>query len=227
MEIKILVVDDENDSRNLIADALKECNYQVDESPSLEQAIDMLNDNKYEIVITDKNMPGLDKNHEGGMDLLRHIKNIHSDAEVVMVTGYATIDTAIEAMKLGAFDYVYKPFSVKNLQAKISRLLEYKSFINPDNTINIYKTLHNEILELIEKRDMLDDPDLHPYLKSIDDKVDHFFHAQKKWERVIIEQRDALGKIASYAEMLKEEMSPNDQLYEMVNNIAQEAQKRL
>ncbi len=227
MEIRILVVDDEDDSRSLIAGILVDSGYTVDSSATVQNAIKYLEENKYDIVVTDKNMPGLENNQEGGMDLLRYVKKEAIDTEVIMVTGYATIETAIEAMKLGAFDYFYKPFSIKDLREKIKRVLDYKSFINPINTINIYKTLHNEILDLIEKRDMLDDPDLHPYLKSIDAKIDHFFQAQKKWERAIIEQREALGKIAVYAEQLKEEIPPDSPLFNLVENISIETQKRL
>jgi len=227
MEVKILVVDDDEDSRNLIANVLNEFGYEVNTACDLKNAIKLLNDNKYEIVITDKNMPGKHENTEGGMDLLRFVKKDSPETEVIMVTGYATIETAIEAMKLGAFDYIHKPFSVKELKSKIKRLLEYKSFINPNNTINIYRTIHNEILHLLEMRDSLDDAELHPILTSLDKKIDHFFNTQKKWERAIIEQRQALSNIAACAEQLKENILPTSSSYPLVEKICNEAQKRL
>jgi len=227
MEVKILVVDDDEDSRNLIGNILHEFGYAVDASSNLKRATKLMKINKYDIVITDKNMPGTHDNTEGGMDLLRFVKKESPDTEVIMVTGYATIETAIEALKLGAFDYIHKPFSVKDLKNKIKRLLEYKSFINPDNTINIYRNIHNEILNLIEKRDSLNDEELHPLLTSLDKKIDHFFNAQKKWERAIIEQRQALGNIAAFAEQLKEHIPPTNPTYPLVENICKEANKRL
>lgn len=227
MDVKILVVDDDEDSRNLIANVLHEFGYDVNSAGDLNNAIKLLKDIKYEIVITDKNMPGNNDNTEGGMDLLRFIKNESPETEVIMVTGYATIETAIEAMKLGAFDYIHKPFSVKELKSKIKRLLEYKSFINPNNTINIYRTIHNEILNLIEIRESINDDELHPILTSLDKKIDHFFNAQKKWERVIIEQRQALGIIASYTEQLKESIPPTNPSYGLLEKIGKEANKRL
>ncbi len=227
MEVKILVVDDDEDSKNLIANVLQEFGYVVNTSGDLKNAIKLMKSNKYEIVITDKNMPGTQNNTEGGMDLLRFVKKELPETEVIMVTGYATIETAIEAMKLGAFDYIHKPFSVKELKSKIKRLLEYKSFINPNNTINIYRAIHNEILNLIEIRDSLNDAKLHPFLTSLDKKIDHFFNAQKKWERVIIEQRQALSNIAACAEQLKENIPPTNPSYPLVEKIIKEANKRL
>ncbi len=227
MEVRILVVDDDKDSRNLIANILIEFGYIVEKSADVKSAINLINEKKYDIVITDKNMPGLYDNTEGGMDLLRYLKKDASETEVILVTGYATIETAIEAMKLGAFDYIHKPFSVKDLQNKIKRILEYRSFINPDNTINIYKSIHNEILKLIENRDSLDDNELHPLLKTIDQKIDYFFQAQKKWERVIIEQRDALGNIAGYAEQIKEMIDAANPIMPLIEKISKETNKRL
>jgi DNA-binding NtrC family response regulator len=227
MEVRILIVDDDEDSRNLIVNILQEFGYKVEKCADVKSAIKMINDNKYDIVITDKNMPGLHDNTEGGMDLLRFLKKDASETEVILVTGYATIETAIEAMKLGAFDYIHKPFSVKDLHNKIKRILEYRSFINPDNTINIYKSIHNEVLNLIENRDSLNDEALHPLLKSIDQKIDYFFHAQKKWERAIIEQREALGKIAAYIEQIKEIVEPTSTIISLIDKISKETNKRL
>ncbi|HPG37946.1 MAG TPA: response regulator [bacterium] len=227
MEVRILVVDDDEDSRNLITNVLSEFGYVVDKSGDVKSAIDLLKEKKYEIVITDKNMPGLHDNMEGGMDLLRYLKKDATETEVILVTGYATIETAIEAMKLGAFDYIHKPFSVKDLHNKIKRILEYRSFINPDNTINIYKSIHNEVLNLIENRDSLRDKELHPLLKSIDQKIDYFFQAQKKWERVLIEQREALGNIAAFVEQIKETLEPANPISSLIEKIGKEANKRL
>lgn len=227
MQVKILVVDDDEDSRNLICNILNEFGYKVDKSADVKSAIKLIKESKYDIVITDKNMPGLHDNTEGGMDLLRYLKKDASETEVILVTGYATIETAIEAMKLGAFDYIHKPFSVKDLHSKIKRILEYRSFINPDNTINIYKSIHNEILNLIEKRESLNDEELHPLLKSIDTKIDYFFQAQKKWERAIIEQREALGNIAGYIEQIKEMIEHANPIMPLIEKISKEANKRL
>ncbi len=227
MVVKILVVDDDEDSKNFIANVLHEFGYEVNSAGDLKSAIKLLKENKYDILITDKNMPGKDDNSEGGMDLLRFIKNESSETEVIMVTGYATLETAIEAMKLGAFDYIHKPFSVKELKNKIKRLLEYKSFINPNNTIDIYRTIHNEILNLIEIRDTINNKKLHPILTSLDKKIDHFFRAQKRWERVIIKQRQALSIIASCAEQIKESISPENSSYPLLEKICKEAKKRV
>ena len=149
MEIKILVVDDEDAVRNLIAEYLRRNGYTIDVADGVNSARELINSTKYDIIITDKNMPGPDGDDEGGMDLLRYARDQQPTAETIMMTGFATIETAIEAMRIGAFDYIMKPFPHEALKALIDRVIEYKSFINPE-TIHSYKTLHNGILGLIE-----------------------------------------------------------------------------
>ena len=144
-----------------------------------------------------------------------------------MMTGYATIETSIEALKLGAFDYLVKPFSIADLKTKIDRILEYKSFIDPENTIQIYKTLHEEILNLLERKDIPTDDERHDVLKSLDAKIDHFFRAQKNWERILIIQKEALANIAGYAEKLREDTPQTDTNYDMVEKICKESNKRI
>ena len=226
MEIKILVVDDEDAVRDLIAEYLRRIGYAIDVADGVNSARELINTTKYDIIITDKNMPGIDGDDEGGMDLLRYARNQQPTAESIMMTGYATIETAIEAMRIGAFDYIMKPFPHEALKALIDRVIEYKSFINPE-TIRNYKTLHNEILSLIENKDSLTDDELHNILKKLDKKIDHFFQAQKERERIIIRQKEALGKIAGFAEQLKDAVTEADNSYVLVGKICEETNKRI
>ncbi len=117
---------------------------------NLKEALDLLESTEYDVIIADKNMPGLNDDAEGGMDLLRYAKKHLETTEVIMMTGYGTLDSAIEAMKLGAFDYVIKPAPKEQLREKIDRMLEYKSLINAEDTIQTYKALHSDILTLLE-----------------------------------------------------------------------------
>jgi DNA-binding NtrC family response regulator len=106
--------------------------------------------NDYDVMLIDKNMQGIDGNREGGLELLRHVRSQSLSTEVIMMTGYPTVQTAIEALKLGAFDYIPKPFSLEYLRLKISRLLKYRSFINPDYAIGVYRGVRGKMLDLIE-----------------------------------------------------------------------------
>lgn len=227
MEVKILLADDDEDVSNTVARYLEQFGYSIDRAESVEPALELMESTEYEIVIMDKNMPDKDGTEEGGMNLLRYAKRHFPTTVVLMMTGYASIETAIEAMKLGAFDYIVKPLSFNDLKKKIDRILEFKSFINPENTIQIYKNLHDEILNLLENKDKITDDELHKLLNSLDAKIDNFFKAQKNWERVILVQREALANIAGYVEQLRECTPQTDPSYSLIEKICKESSKRL
>lgn len=227
MEIKILIVDDEEAVRSLISNYLDRLGYIVQTADGINSAISLLDSDRFDILVVDKNMPGIDKSDEGGMYLLKQVKKQHPEIQVIMMTGYATIETAIEAMKLGAFDYITKPFSNTALKDKISRIIEYRSFINPENTIQTYKVLHDEILDLLENRHILSENEIHEWLKSLDKKLDHFFQAQKQYEKIIIHQRESLGKIGAYAEQLRDSCSEDNKSWAMIEKICAEAHQRI
>lgn len=227
MESRILVVDDDDAVRNMVAVSLERFGYSIDMADSVNRVMELMESVEYDIIIMDKNMPDTYGNKEGGMHLLRCAKMHLPATQVIMITGYATIETAIEAMKLGAFDYITKPFSSKELKEKIDRILEYKSFINPDNTIQMYKALHDEILNLFKNRNSHTDDELHELLRSINTKIDHFFRAQKEWERIILTQREALGNIAVLAEQLKEDISQTEPSFNLFEKICEESNRRI
>ena len=145
MEPRILVADDEKDILIILADFMEKLGYRADLVDTVDAALVLMQKNDYDIFLVDKNMPDSDSNKEGGMRLLRYAKENMPGTEVVMITGYATIRSAVEAMKLGAFDYITKPIPLKDLKEKIERILEYKRFINAENSVRTYKILHNQI----------------------------------------------------------------------------------
>lgn len=228
MKANILVVDDSDLSLKQVDKFLKKTGYDVSLAEGAPEAISLLEENPFDIVITDKNMPGLNSiSDEGGMELLKYLQMNYHDTEVIMMTGYASIETAIEAMKLGAFDYLVKPFTQQELLESIERLLSYKGFINPSNTISIYKEMHNEILNLMENQKIIDDEEMHRSLKSLDSKIDHFFKTQQNWERIIITQRDSLSNIIPLVEELKERSNGQKDMIELLNQILKLADNRL
>lgn len=115
----------------------------------------------------------------------------------------------IGKISLSVNDYITKPLDLKELKNKIERILDYRSFINPQNIILIYRTLHNAILTFMQDQGRPAAEDPHQALKETDKTIDHFFRAQKEWERVLLIQKEALGKVAVYAEQLKEVAGEN------------------
>ena len=101
---RVLVVDDEPMIVSLLSTILREKGWDVTEARSGTDGIDQLDRARFDVILTDLVMPG-----DSGMDLLRAAKEIHPDVEVILMTGYATADTAIEAMRNGAFHYILKP----------------------------------------------------------------------------------------------------------------------
>jgi two-component system response regulator FlrC len=117
---RILVTDDEAGIREFLADALELEGHDVDQAASGEDAIAALNKRNYALLLTDLNMPGVD-----GMELLRWVRREQPEVEVIVLTAHGTVDNAVEAMKLGAFEFLQKPMSGPDeLQLLASRALE-------------------------------------------------------------------------------------------------------
>ncbi|MHC4237131.1 MAG: response regulator, partial [Planctomycetota bacterium] len=103
-------------------DQLREEGFIVDAFDNPLAADDAFANNEYDVILTDIRMPGLD-----GITLLKEIKNKNPNQAVIVMTAFGTVETAIEAMKLGAFDYLQKPFSTEELILKLDRLMNYKN----------------------------------------------------------------------------------------------------
>jgi DNA-binding NtrC family response regulator len=115
MSVRVLLVDDEVDFAETLAERLETRGFAVATAPSGEDALAKLRDSTFDVIVLDVVMPGL-----GGMETLREIKRLQPLVEVIMLTGHATVETAIEGMKHGAFDYLMKPTDTPDLVAKIS-----------------------------------------------------------------------------------------------------------
>lgn len=115
----ILVVDDLESIRKFLMDALSLNGHNISEATSGEEAIAFMQEDIFDIAIVDFKMGNLD-----GLDLLKAIKNISPHTEIIMITGYPTIDMAVEAMQLGVYDFITKPINVEELTLLIGRALE-------------------------------------------------------------------------------------------------------
>lgn len=114
----VLIVDDEDSALQLCADIAREAGLRVRTATTTEQALDLLDELPTDIVITDLRVPEL-----GGLEMLRRIREHYPEISVLMLTQYGTIETAVEATKMGAADYVTKPFHIDELRRKLQRLV--------------------------------------------------------------------------------------------------------
>jgi two-component system response regulator PilR (NtrC family) len=126
---KILIVDDEQSMRDFLAIMLKKEGHEVVSAGNGSDAIRAIQAEIFDLVITDVKMPGTD-----GIEVLKTIKEVSSETVVIMITAFATAETAVEAMKLGAYDYIIKPFKVDELKLIIQNSLE-KRFLRKENIL--------------------------------------------------------------------------------------------
>ena len=122
--INILAVDDEDVIRNGLQRILEGDRFAVETCKSGHSAIEFLQEREFDLIITDLKMPGMN-----GIEVLKAVKTLQPDVPVIMITGYATVDTAVEAMKNGAVDYISKPFSPEELLEKVDLALEQRNLL--------------------------------------------------------------------------------------------------
>ena len=129
---KILIVDDDQDARIRMFETLSQRHYEVVSAENGAMALDLLEENQPDLVLADLKMPEL-----GGLDLLKRIKATTPQLPVILVTGHASVDTAVEAMRLGAQDFILKPFQRETILATVALILQQK------NLAPVNKLLHS------------------------------------------------------------------------------------
>jgi two-component system response regulator PilR (NtrC family) len=122
MDEKILVVDDEASMRKMLEILFTGAGYQVQCAESAESALKAMSGSPFDLILSDIRMPGL-----SGLDLLKRLREEDSETDVILMTAYASTESAIEALKLGAFDYITKPFQVEELVNIVRHAFEKKS----------------------------------------------------------------------------------------------------
>lgn len=144
-KIVFLVVDDEAVIRDGIKRVLEGDQFEVETCSSGYKAIEQLQKKDYGLVITDLKMPGMD-----GIEVLKAVKALQADIPVILITGYASVDTAVEAMKNGASDYISKPFSPDLLLEKVKNALNQRTATDKiclKNELSLHHGFHNFIGE--------------------------------------------------------------------------------
>ena len=118
-KFKILIVDDENDFRETIIKRLRARKIEVEGADSGPKALELLDAQDFDVIVLDVKMPGMD-----GIETLRQIKLKKPLVEVIMLTGHASVESGIQGMQLGAFDYVMKPVALDDLMDKLRQAYE-------------------------------------------------------------------------------------------------------
>lgn len=115
----ILVVDDQKNMRTTLAIMLRAAGHDVDEAPDADRAVQLAAGSPYDLVLTDLKLGAKD-----GMDVLRRVRDLSDLTEVIVMTAFGTIESAVEAMRQGAYDYIQKPFNEQELLVKVARAVE-------------------------------------------------------------------------------------------------------
>ena len=118
-EVRILVVDDNREFADVLAEYLSRLGYQAVVAYGGKEGLERFKEGDFQIVISDLKMPDMD-----GMDLLKAVKAIDKDVVILVVTAYSTIDTAVTAIKNGAYDFLSKPFDLKALEVIVDRAMD-------------------------------------------------------------------------------------------------------
>jgi CheY-like chemotaxis protein len=124
--VRVLVVDDDAVFREELSELLRDDAHAVSVAPSVAKALESLEGEEFDVVLTDLKMP-----RQTGLDLLREVRARWPRTAVVMVTGYATVETALDAMKHGAFDYVRKPFRIEQVRETLRLVGQEQEFESP------------------------------------------------------------------------------------------------
>jgi FixJ family two-component response regulator len=176
----ILLVDDAEDLRTNLKEALALDGYQVEDAPDARTALALLGARHYPVVLTDLNMPG----GPNGFQLIEAVKGIDPLTLCVVMTGYASMETAIQAVKYGAYDFIQKPFKMAEIEAVLDRSLDHAAVLRQlagyqkdlesrvVARVRELDLLHQEVLELNDllvasQRELSEQPILGPFLERL------------------------------------------------------------
>ena len=149
---RILVVDDEVAMREALQDWLMEDGYEVGLAASGQDAIVKAGEKSWDVILLDLKMPGID-----GLETLRRLKGkeLNVEAEVLMMTAYATVDTAVQAMREGAFDYLVKPFDPHEVEMQIKKIISHRDLVLENILLRQKLEERSEYHEIIGKSEVM------------------------------------------------------------------------
>ena len=147
---RILVAEDEANLRLVIQKELERFGYRVQVAPDGEAALRLLEESNVDVLLCDINMPRMD-----GMELLRRVRERANPPEAIMLTGHATVETAIEAMKLGAYDYLSKPYHITELDALVRQAAEKRRLRVDNQRLRAQLARQSEMPEIVSVSDAM------------------------------------------------------------------------
>jgi DNA-binding NtrC family response regulator len=156
---RVLIVDDNREIRNILEEYLREEGYVAEGAGNGSEALAKHGSAPFDLIITDLNMPGMT-----GMELIKAISKVESATEFIIITGYASLDTAIEAVKAGAFDYIVKPFRIEELRVVIKNARD-KIMLKKANK-QLFDKLRSFYFEISRYRKWLDDEDIAQFMQK-------------------------------------------------------------
>lgn len=191
---KILIVDDDKELRTHLAEIITGAGYQAHEAASGREAVEKAADEDFDVVLLDLIMPKM-----SGSDVLIELRRVCPRTRIIMITAFATIDNAVDAIRRGASDYMSKPFKIEDLLARIRRILEEDRVeLRPvkgdfDGILSaLSNPLRRSIIKLISQRNTMRLMELVREL-NIDDHTKVIFHLKILKEAGIIEQAKDKG----------------------------------
>ncbi len=177
MNPRILVIDDEQPMREMLQRLLEDSQYEIRSARNGEEGLTLFDQETFHLVITDLSMPGMD-----GIEVLRVMKNKGPNVPVILITAFATIDTAVEAIKAGAYDYITKPFEPDTIEITIKNALAHKQLVD----------------ENLQLKQRLDDVEKKSHIIGVSPKMEEVFHLVEKVAptdaTVLIEGESGTGK---------------------------------
>jgi response regulator RpfG family c-di-GMP phosphodiesterase len=168
----ILIVDDESDFRALLVEALESMGHVVSGADSAEMAMEMIKQQHYALIFTDLNMPG----GLSGLDLLKSVQEVDPKTFCILMTGYATTEAAIQALKRGAYDFIQKPFKLAELEASMGRALGHYRSLREN------EAYQNRLEEMVMDRTA--------EILRLKDDIEHLFDGFVQASVLAIEARD-------------------------------------
>ncbi len=156
---RVLIVDDNREIRTILEEYLREEGYAAQGAGDGNEALAKHGESPFDLIITDLNMPGMT-----GMELIKAISKQESTTEFIIITGYASLDSAIEAVKAGAFDYIVKPFRIEELRVVIKNARD-KIMLKKANK-QLFNKLRSFYFEISRYRKWLDDEDIAQFMQK-------------------------------------------------------------
>jgi len=183
-------VDDEEELRLLLRDSLRQDGFQVEDAPDANTALALMATKHYPVVITDLNMPG----GPTGFDLIQAVKALDPLTLCVVITGYASMETAIQSVKFGAYDFVQKPFKLAEIEAVVGRAMDHAALLSQLEgyqkdlearvlaKVEAFREYQEEVLKLndllLASQDELDEgPLMEPFMAHLAGRFNPLRHA--------------------------------------------------